>query len=219
MRRHARIGSVVLVFVVFLLAGAAAWALDGRQGSAPPREAPDRDSDSRVQQGFRIAPTHLDLEGKNRGLVGLGSYLVNASGGCNDCHSCPSFAKGIEHNPYFGGDGRINAEGYLAGGVPFQLGPNFVLRSANLTPDADGKPAGLTWDEFLSAIRTGVDPHEAPRTLQVMPWPVFRNLTDHDLRAIYTYLSTIPSLESPPDGTCSFAGEGTLPAPPPAPAH
>lgn len=217
MSRRLQIGSVVLASV---LVGAAAWALDGRQHSAPPaREAPDRDLDSRVQQGFRIAPTQLDLEGKNPALVGLGSYLVNASGGCNDCHSCPSYAKGVEHNPYFGGDGKVNTEGYLAGGVPFQLGPNFTLRSANLTPDADGKPAGLTWDEFHSAIRTGVDPHEAPRTLQVMPWPVFRNLTDRDLRAIYTYLSAIPSLETPPDGTCSFAGEGTLPPPPPAAAH
>jgi hypothetical protein len=28
-----------------------------------------------------------------------------------------------------------------------------------------------------------------------MPWPTFRKMNDHDLRAIYEYLSAIPSIE------------------------
>src|SRR4051794_4815650 len=36
--------------------------------------------------GLSIAPVSLDLRGKNHELVGLGSYIVNAQGGCNDCH-------------------------------------------------------------------------------------------------------------------------------------
>jgi len=32
--------------------------------------------ESQIQQDFAIAPVHLDLSGKNRALVGLGSYLV-----------------------------------------------------------------------------------------------------------------------------------------------
>ena len=35
--------------------------------------------------------------------------------------------------------------------------------------------------------------------LQVMPWPAFSNLTDHDLEAIYEYLSAIPCLEGSTD--------------------
>ena len=31
-----------------------------------------------------------------------------------------------------------------------------------------------------------------------MPWPVYQDLTDRDLRAIYEYLRTIPSLPSTP---------------------
>jgi hypothetical protein len=42
--------------------------------------------DARVIQGFRIAPVPLNLARKNKALVGLGSYLVNASGACNSCH-------------------------------------------------------------------------------------------------------------------------------------
>ena len=31
--------------------------------------------------------------------------------------------------------------------------------------------------------------------LQIMPWPLFKNMTDHDLLAIYEYLSAIPHAE------------------------
>jgi hypothetical protein len=51
----------------------------------------DDDSESaRIKVGYRIAPVALNLRGKNRALVGLGSYIVNAQGGCNDCHTYPS---------------------------------------------------------------------------------------------------------------------------------
>jgi hypothetical protein len=32
--------------------------------------------------------------------------------------------------------------------------------------------------------------------LQVMPWNAFKNLNDHDLRAIYEYLSAIPCIDT-----------------------
>jgi hypothetical protein len=46
----------------------------------------------------------------------------------------------------------VNADGYLAGGMAF--GP-FIAR--NITPCQDGKPAGLTWEEFLQGMRTRID--------------------------------------------------------------
>lgn len=157
---------------------------------------------SRVQKGLDIAPVQLNLQGRNRALVGMGSYLVNAVGSCNDCHSCPSFAPG--HNPYDGvGDGAPNPDNYLAGGVPFALGPTLTVHSANLTPDANGLPAGLTFDEFLATLRTGHD-QDTGQVLQVMPWPIIRNMNNHDLRAIYEYLSAIPPAQA---GSCQFAGQ------------
>ena len=33
--------------------------------------------------------------------------------------------------------------------------------------------------------------------LQVMPWPTYANMTDRDLLAIYTYLSSIPCNPEP----------------------
>jgi hypothetical protein len=165
-----------ILTVLALSCGPTAWA-DRDQTVRP----------SRIQQGFAIAPVPLDLRGKNRALVGLGSYIVNAQGACNDCHTWPSFAPGGD--PFLGEPEMINTDGYLAGGRPF--GPGIV--SANLTPDATGRPAGLTFEEFRTLLRTGVDPHTGD-LLQVMPWPVYGKMTDLDLRAIYEYLSAIPSI-------------------------
>ena len=145
---------------------------------------------SRVAVGYRINPVELRLRGKNRFLVGLGSYLVNAGGGCNDCHTHPSFAPGGD--PFQGETEIINTEQFLAGGR--QFGP---ITSANITPDAHGRPAGLTFEEFEHLLRTGRE--EDGGILQVMPWNVYGKLTRLDLRAIYEYLSAIPSLPDNPN--------------------
>jgi hypothetical protein len=141
----------------------------------------------RIAQGFKIAPVPLKLQGLDRGLVGLGSYIVNAQGGCNDCHTNPPFAAG--GNPFQGQPKKVNADRYLAGGTPF--GPGIVSR--NLTPDAKGLPGGLTLAQFVRVMRTGKDPDRPGRLLQVMPWPVYQDMLDRDLKAIYEYLRAIPS--------------------------
>ena len=153
---------------------------------------------SRVRQGFAIAPVPLNLEGRNHALVGLGSYLVNAVAGCNDCHTHPNYAPGGD--PFRGQPKQINTVNYLAGGRAF--GP-FISR--NLTPEApSGNPAGLTFEQFEEVMRVGTDfDHLHPQfgpLLQVMPWPVFQSMSDHDLRAIYEYLSAIPHAEHGPIG-------------------
>ena len=161
-----------------------------------------------VQIGFSISPVKLNLNDKDPGLVGLGSYIVNAQGGCNDCHTCPSYAPG--HNPFpapFGvsGDGQINGANYLAGGVAFGPPPPVGVVSANLTPDSTGKPGGLTLEQFEIALRTGHDPLD-PKfgLLAIMPWPYFRHMTRRDLEAIYAFLSAIPSATP---GSCTSAGQ------------
>ncbi len=157
----------------------------------------NRESDfQRILQGFKISPVPLRFNHKNWQLVGLGSYIVNAQGGCNDCHTTPSYAEGGD--PHLGQPEQINTKNYLAGGALF--GP-FVAR--NLTPDTDtGKPAGLTFKEFKQEMRTGIDldqEHpEISNLLQVMPWPVYGKMSDHDLRAIYEYLKAIPHAEPAP---------------------
>ena len=166
-------------------------AAHSQSGSKEEKEA------NEVRIGLAIAPVKLNVHGKDVHLVGLGSYIVNAQSACADCHSCPTYAVG--HNPYLGQTKQFNADNYLAGGVPF--GP---FTSANITPDANGKPAGLTEIQFKHVLRTGQDPDGSGRLLQVMPWPEFQNMTDHDIRAIYEYLKAIPPAQA---GGCSGPGQ------------
>jgi hypothetical protein len=153
----------------------------------------DRVVDGRVKLGLQMAPVPLNLTGKDRNLVGIGSYIVNAQAGCIDCHSNPPYLQG--GNPFLGQPKQVNGETYLRGGVAF--GP-FISR--NLRPNAAGHPAGLKLEEFFQVMRTGLDlkhippPVPSPQLdlLQVMPWPVYSMMTDEDLRAIYEYLSALP---------------------------
>ena len=158
-----------------------------------PLMLPDNDdiSASLVQRGFDIAPVPLNLKGKNRALVGLGSYIVN-TGGCNDCHTNPSYAPGGD--PFAGQPEQINVPCYLSGGTDFG-----IVRSRNLTPDEQGRPAGLSLEDFIHVLRTGEDttspgdPVFDGGLLQIMPWPVFGKKTTRELTAVYEYLKAIPS--------------------------
>jgi hypothetical protein len=171
-----------------LTASVAMGAEEPKKDEAVDRNAKALLFDSRVAVGYRISPVPLELRGKSRGLVGLGSYLVNAAGACNDCHTQPPFLEG--GNPFEGETEIINTAQFLAGGRPF--GP---IISPNITPDEHGRPAGLTFEQFEHLMRTGRD---GDRILQVMPWNIYGKMTQLDLRAIYEYLRAIPAL---PDNT------------------
>ena len=107
-------------------------------------------------------------------------------------------------------------------GFPY-AGP--VIISRNLTPDKNGRPeGGRTLEQFKEILRTGKDfdnihptcqsetdpnialgicipPPVDGSKLQVMPWPLLHNMTDHQIEAIYEYLSAIPCIDntfSPP---------------------
>lgn len=122
----------------------------------------------------------------------------------------------------FGGKRAVNAPTYLGGGQDFGVfpspGDSVHIVTRNLTPDKTGMAiGGDTLAQFMTTMRTGADPdlvHPSCSTkittncllppfngavLQVMPWPVFQNMTDRQLTAIYNYLSSIPCLEGGPN--------------------
>src|SRR6516225_2205856 len=109
--------------------------------------------------------------------------------------------------------------GFYAPGYGDYVGPDIISR--NLTPDKTGMPeGGHTFAQFKQIFLTGVDldhlhptcitPFPVPTPpncipppvdgslLQVMVWPNFQDMTDHDIRAIYEYLSAIPCIAGPP---------------------
>src|ERR1700730_2324094 len=216
LKRCLKPAGAIAVFAALVLAAMLSSSRSVRAGD-------DDDNDrneSKVRKGFRIAPVHLNLQGKDHELVGLGSYIVNAQADCNGCHSAgpqTEFAPG--GNPYFGQPEKINTTTYLGGGRNFgKVGPppSPDIISRNLTPDRTGRPeGGHTFAEFKQIMRTGVDmDHLHPNCsatvttnclqppfkgdlLQIMPWNVYKNMTDRDLLAIYEYLSVIPCIAGP----------------------
>ena len=190
-----KITATMLVFAsVFLLS-----VVVKTQGRGNATNASNDNESSKIQIGFAIAPVPLNMAGKNPALVGLGSYIVNAQADCAGCHSTPTYAAGGD--PHLGQPEQISVATYLGGGGDL-FGP-FVPR--NLTPNAEGRPAGLTLDRFLQVLNTGADlkgrapfvPSPQNDLLQVMPWPIFQKMTDREKMAIYEYLSSIPCLEGP----------------------
>ena len=150
-------------------------ALVGAMTQIPAMQGQGNSGESEIQRGFDIAPVSLSLGGKNRSLVGLGSYYVNGISVCSGCHS--------------------GTTGHMGGGNVF--GP---VLTRNLTPDSSGKPAGLTFEEFEQAMRLGTDfkALSPPGPLIVMPWPEYRHGTDRFMEAIYEYLRSVPCLEGGP---------------------
>jgi mono/diheme cytochrome c family protein len=148
--------------------------------------------DQRAKVGLTISPLPMNLNGANKEQVGLGSYLLNSAGNCNDCHSAQWFAAG--GNPFLGQPEQIDQATYLTGGRSF--GPTI---SRNLRPEiGTGLPAGLTSEQFLNAMTVGTDYDNPGQLLQVMPWPYYHDMTDQDINAIYAYLSTLSAV--PPGG-------------------
>lgn len=183
-------GRLWLALGLFAASALSASAADDR---ADDRTDGGDGSASEIRRGYELVPpgVRLNLSGKNRALVGRGSYLVNTSA-CIDCHSHPTYAPGGD--PFKGEPEMVNAAQYLSGGR--QFGP---FTAPNLTPDFAGKPAGLTREQFINVLRTGHDPKVPPGdVLQVMPWPSYGKKTDRDLIAIYEYLRAIPPLPDNP---------------------
>lgn len=149
----------------------AAVALVGFAGMlfTPPRiKADSPTSDSRIQIGYNIAPVKLNTKGLNPALVGIGSYIVNAQGDCNGCHTSPDYGPEFSNDPTFVGvpaPGVVNAKAYLGGGTFFATFPGGAkIFSRNLTPGCDNAPCtnplpegGHTLDEFKTILRTGHD--------------------------------------------------------------
>jgi mono/diheme cytochrome c family protein len=125
-------------------------------------------------------------------LAMRGAYLVKMAT-CTDCHT--------PLNPKFQPIPGME----MAGGNPMGEGVN----SANITPDASG--IGY-YDEalFFQAIRTGSV--RARKLNSAMPWWIFRNMTDDDLKAVFAYLRTLKPVHHIVDNTekptqCKICGQ------------
>jgi cytochrome c553 len=136
--------------------------------------------------------------------VERGKYLVNAMG-CNDCHTpmkmgaqgpepdMSRFLSGHPEKEKVGPAPKLT-NGWIAAvnatGTAW-VGPWGISYTANLTPDQNTGLGIWTEDMFIKAIREGKHMGTSRPILPPMPWAVYRNLTDDDLKSVFAYLKTI----------------------------
>lgn len=144
-------------------------------------------------------------------LIKRGSYLVNAMG-CDDCHSPKKFGPqgmelDMEHR--FGGHmagsklGKPNTsvmkDGYMlfALDLTSAVGPWGQSYAANISSDATGI-GNWTEEQFFRAIREGKSKglKESRPLLPPMPWFVYKNLNDTDIKSIFAYLKSTKPVEN-----------------------
>jgi len=152
-------------------------------------------------------------------MVDRGSYLVNAMG-CDDCHSPKKMtATGVEIIPELRLSG-FNPEmaslkpatdaikqGWMLFGTDLttavgQWGQSYA---ANLTSDATGI-GNWKEEQFIKAIREGkykgLD--NTRPLLPPMPWFVYKNLSDDDLKSIFAFLKTTKPVKNAVPGPKPF---------------
>ena len=139
-----------------------------------------------------------------------GKYLVTIMG-CNDCHtpwkptsrgSEPDMTRMLSGHPESVDvtPPPVLAKGpwvWAATGTNTAFsGPWGVSFAANLTPDPDTGVGNWTADTFIAALRTGRHEGQGRPILPPMPYPMIRQATDDDLRAIFAYLKSIPAIRN-----------------------
>lgn len=158
-----------------------------------------------VSQGVPAAAGDLDPE-----RVKQGKYVVN-SAGCHDCHTPwimkddgpgPDMSRMLSGHPeslVMPPPPKVEAPWVWigAGSNTAFAGPWGISFTKNLTPD----PTGLgswTEEDFINAIRLGKSKGNGRPIMPPMPWRVYRNLSDDDLKAVFAYLRSIPPIKNTP---------------------
>jgi hypothetical protein len=141
--------------------------------------------------------------------VARGKYLVSTSG-CHDCHTPwkmgangpePDMTRALSGHP----------RDFVVPPPPAAQGPWVMTAAetntayagawgisftANLTPDVETGLGKWTLRNFIDTIRTGRHLGRGREVLPPMPIQVYKNFTDGDLEAIYSYLRTIPAVKN-----------------------
>jgi cytochrome c553 len=140
--------------------------------------------------------------------------LLTIVGGCHDCHTTkkmgpngpePDMSRMFSGHPE---NLKIDAPFAPAPGSPWTIVTNDTLTAwsgswgvsfaANLTPDPNTGLRSGVWSEelFIKAIRSGKHMGTSRDILPPMPWPMYAQLGDDDLKAIWAYLGTVPPINN-----------------------
>ena len=141
--------------------------------------------------------------------VGRGAYLVRIMG-CNDCHTPwklgprgpePDMSRALTGHP-----ADVTMPPAPAPAMPWSwtaaatntafAGPWGVSFTANLTPDPDTGLGKWTEEMFIATMKTGKHEGKGRPVLPPMPVQMLAALEDQDIRALFAYLKSLPSVRN-----------------------
>jgi mono/diheme cytochrome c family protein len=126
-------------------------------------------------------PTRYDIRAlADPKLIERGRYLVYGPSHCAACHGDP--ARETEM--------RYGGEIPLSGGRVFDLGPLGRVVAPNITSDSITGIGALSDDTLVRSLRYGISRRGRP----LVPIMSFADLSDDDLRAVLSFLRTLPSV-------------------------
>ena len=112
-----------------------------------------------------------------------GKYIVENRSGCPLCHGTWDMAQ----------------DGHPAKASELMAGRNWAdegmpwLTAPNLTPDPETGAGAWTDDMLARAIREGIG-HDGRALFPVMPYGLFKDMSDEDLASVIVYLRSVPAI-------------------------
>lgn len=86
--------------------------------------------------------------------------------------------------------------GLFSGDLTTWAGPWGISFAANLTPDVETGIGSWTDAVFIKAMRTGKHLGEGRPILPPMPWQSLAPLSEADLKAMFAYLKSLPTVKN-----------------------
>jgi mono/diheme cytochrome c family protein len=120
--------------------------------------------------------------------LAYGKYMITAAG-CVECHT-PADDKGA-----------IIAGREYSGGRVFKM-PGGVLKTPNITQDVETGIGNWNADMFVQRFKMYADTGYHPAKVNptdfntIMPWTMYAQMKESDIRAIYTYLKTVKPIKN-----------------------
>lgn len=142
-------------------------------------------------------------------LAARGRYLVTIAA-CHDCHTPlkqgpngpePDMDRQLSGHPESSGipaapGGAKGPWDTSISGMTAWTGDWGISFTANLTPDPETGLGKWSFRNFRDTIRSGRHMGRGRPILPPMPWPMYRNMTDEDLAAVFAYLQSIPAIRN-----------------------
>ena len=152
---------------------------------------------------------HREPQAPSEDMIKRGNYLV-LTAGCHDCHTPTKMGpQGPEPDMSLALSGHPAAMklppppaasgpwiASIAASMTAWAGPWGISYTANLTPDKETGLGSYTEAQFIQTIREGKKQGRGRSLLPPMPWPMYRNFTDEDLKAIFAYLQSIKPMKN-----------------------